>query len=78
MSFDTTRWREPATRSELADACIATTLALRSLILAIQANQTQDAQEVIKQLRVAGKHADELSGMFDNLAGYTRTPADDE
>lgn len=78
MPFDTTRWDEPATRSELADTCMSATLALRSIYLALRSLENADKTEFSKQLQDIHKHADELSGMFDQLAGYEAGETDSE
>ena len=70
MEFDTSRWNEPATRSELADVCMAVSTALHQLTLAyhmLQLDKKADIEEHIDALSAA---ADELSDMFDELSGF--------
>lgn len=77
MDFDTSRWNEPATRSELADVCIALTSALRQIVLAYYTLQSDPDSSVEDHIQNLSDTADELSRMFDALSGFISDEASD-
>lgn len=70
MDFDTSRWNEPATRSELADVCMAVTAALRQMTLAYYTLKSDKDANIDEHVDALTEAADELSVMFDELSGF--------
>ena len=70
MPFDTSRWAEPATRSELADACMAASRGMDALIAAIDAIRSGKGDKASEELASAAEYSTELDSLFDQLSGY--------
>lgn len=71
MAFDTSRWGEPATRSELADSSITAALALYAVHKALASLKVGDQSGFDTALEMIWDKAKEFHADFDKLAGYS-------